>query len=185
MRLYKGKHVDLEMGVILDSATITIGDVVKSPALGMEPADNVADPIYGLVVGIVTPKGVPLNQALSADYDGTWTNSTQTYAAAADNETDKKIQALVRPLDGTETLSALCNAALGTTTGSDLVGHYISVLTTNSAQLDESTTHATNRLQFKIVDNGQGANSGQDPVLEGNNVLVRVNEIDVPRSSQA
>ena len=185
MRLYKGKHVDLEMGVILDSATIQIGDVVKSPALGLDAADDVADPIYGLVVGIVTPKGVPINQANTDDYDGTWTNSTQVYDAAATNETVDMIQALVRPLDGTETLSAEMDAALGTTTGSDLVGYYVSVLTTDSTKLDESTTHATNRLQFKIVDNGQGENKGQDPVLQGNNVLIRVNEVDVPRSDQA
>jgi len=185
MEIYKSKDVDLETFVILDSATIQVGDVVKLDAKGVDAADAVADPIFGLVTGIVNKKGVPMNQVNTDDYSGTWTNSTQQYAAAATNDTVDLVAAIVHPLDGSETLSALLDATAATTTGSNVPGYYISVLTTDSSQLDENTAHATNRLQFRLVDNGQGTSSAQDPVKRGNHVLVRVGEVDVPRSAQA
>ena len=49
-------------------------------------------------------------------------------------------------------LEADLDAARGTTTGSDVVGYYLSVLTTNSTQLDESTASSSSE-QFIIVKN--------------------------------
>lgn len=185
MYIYKSKDVDLETCVILDSATVQVGDVVKLVAKGVDAADAVSDPVFGLVTGIVSKKGVTLDQVDSSDYSGTWTSSTQIYAAAATNDTVDLISAIVHPLDGSEVLSATLDATAATTTGSNVPGYYLSVLSTDSTQLDESTAHATNRLQFRLVDNGQGDSSSQDPVRKGNYVLVRVNEVDVPRSAQA
>lgn len=186
MYIYKSKDVDLETCVMIDSATLQVGDVCMLTAKGVEAADDAANPIYGLVTGIVTKKGVPLDQAtVTTDYDGTWTSSTQEYAAAADNDTDKMVAAIVHPLDGSEILSAELDATAATTTGSNVPGYYISVLSTDSSKLDEDTAHATNRLQFRLVDNGKGESSAQCPQRGGNFVLVRVGEVDVPRSAQA
>lgn len=185
MYFYKGKEVELERHVILNSATITVGDVVKLVAGGVEPADAVSDVIYGLVEGIVTRYGVPINQANSGDYDGTYTDSTKTYIAAADNQSDKYVSVDVRPLGKGETLSVELDATAATTTGSNVPGYFVSILTTDSTKLDESTAHATNQLQFKLVDNGQGDNLATCPLRGGNYVLVKVVEADVPRASQA
>ena len=150
-----------------------------------QPADAVADVIYGVVEAIVTRKGVPINQANAAEIDGTYSNSTATYTAAADNQTVAFFHADVRPLKPGMVMSGELDAAAATTTGSNIPGYYISVLTTDSTKLDESTAHATNVLHMVLTDNGQGNNSAQDPVKEGNHVLLQVIEADVPRAAQA
>lgn len=181
MRLYKARNVELEKWVILGSATVQVGDPVYIVSGCVDAADGTADLIYGLCVGIVDKTGIPLEVATAANYsDGTYTSSTQAYAAASDNATDKMVCALVHPFDGTETLSAEADATLGTTTGSNLAGYYIDVLTTDSTKLDESNTHVSNVLQYITVDNGKGTHTCQDPVLGGNHILVRPREIQVP-----
>lgn len=180
MKIYKSKEVELERFVILDSVTMKVGDIVKMAASGVDIADAVTDPIYGLCVGIVDKNGVPLEQVDAGNYGGTFTESTQTYVADASNIASERVSALVQPLHGNETLSALADAAIGTTTGSNLPGYYIDVLTSDASKLDESNTHVSNVLQFITVDNGQGVNSCQDPVRGGNNILVKVREIQVP-----
>ena len=185
MRIFKGREVELERLVIAVSVTMKRGDIVKLINTGVDIADAVSDPVYGICEGIVTKDGVPLNQALSADYDGTYTASTDTYVATSDNVTDKKVCALVRPIFAGDVLSALADAAIGTTTGSDDSGYYIDVLTSDASKLDESNTHASNPLQFVTVDNGQGTGSCVDPVLGGNNILVKLSEAQLPRAVQA
>lgn len=136
--------------VLAASVTVSVGDVVKLINGGVDAADAVNDRIYGVCVGFVTPKGLSYDQD-PASFDGTYTQAIDgdTYAAAADNQTDKKIRALVVPIDGV-ILSAKLDAAKGTTATSDVVGNYLSVLTTDSTQLDESTVVATVE-QFLIV----------------------------------
>ena len=142
----------IERIVIIDDATITVGDVVKLVEKGVEPADAVTDRIYGVVVGIGSQAGIPISQLTSGtDYDGTWTESTKTYVAANDNDTDKLIAAYVVPAEG-QIFEADIDAARGTNTGSDVVGYYLSVLTSDSTQLDESTATGTSE-QFVIVKN--------------------------------
>jgi len=87
------------------------------------------------------------------DYDGTYTASVNgdTYVAASDNQSDKKINVSVVPVDGLE-IEADMDAVRGTTTGSDVVGYYMSILTSDSAQLDESTSSSSSE-QFLIVKN--------------------------------
>lgn len=141
----------LEKWLIINSATVFNGGVVKVVAGGVDGADAVADPIYGICRGFVANGGsTPLENALSTDYDGTLTAGV-SYAAAADNQTDKKVMALVEPILPGDVIRAEADAALGTTTGSNLVGYYIDVLTTDERKLDESNTHASNQLQFLIV----------------------------------
>jgi hypothetical protein len=181
MKLYKARNVELEKWVIIGSGTVQVGDPVKITAASVDAADATTDLMYGLCVGIVDATGIPLEVASAANFsDGTYTTSTQEYAAAADNATDKMVCALVHPFDGTETLTALADATIGTTTGSDKPGYYIDVLTSDSTKLDESNTHASNVLQFVTVDNGTGKNSCQNPVLGGNWILVKPREVQVP-----
>jgi len=180
MKIYKSACVELERFVILDSVTMKVGQPVKLANSGVDVADAVSDLLYGLCVGIVDKNGIPLEQVDAGDYGGTYTASTQTYVADASNIASERVSALVQPFKGHETLTALADAAIGTTTGSDKPGYFIDVLTSDCSKLDESNTHASNVLQFITVDNGMGVNSCQDPVLGGNNILVKPREIQVP-----
>jgi len=140
----------LEKWPIINSATVFNGGVVKVVATGVDGADAVSDPIYGICKGFVAFGGsTPLENALSGDYDGTLVGGV-SYTAAADNVTDKKVQALVEPILPGDVIRAEADAALGTTTGSNKVGYYIDVLTTDERKLDESNT-STSQLQFLIV----------------------------------
>lgn len=148
---------------ILNSVTVTVGDPVKVSTAsnygGVDAADAIADRVYGLAVGI-HKDGIPLSQLTSStDYDGTYTNSQSgdTYVAAADNVTDKKVQAAVVPIDNLLIEATLSDGSgtastRGTTTGSDQVGYYLSVDTTDSTMLDETSASSTSE-QFMIVKN--------------------------------
>jgi len=181
MKLYKAKNTELEKWVIIGSGVVSIGDPVKIDAASVDAADAVTDLMYGLCVGIVDKFGVPLEVATAANFsDGSYDTSLLQYTAAADNATDKMVCALVHPFDGTEVLTALLDGTINATTGSGKPGYYIDVNATYSTTLDEDHTHATNVLQFVTVDNGTGLNSCQDPVLKGNNILVKPREVQVP-----
>lgn len=142
----------LEKLLILNSATIFKDGVVKLVAGGVDGADAVSDLIYGICKGFVVKGGMtPIENALSSDYDGTLASDNSYYTAAADNQTDKKVMALVEPILPGDVIRAEADATLGTTTGSNLIGYYIDVLTSDERKLDESNTHASNQLQFIIV----------------------------------
>jgi len=149
--------------VILNSVTVTVGDPIKisyaSNKGGADAADAVTDRVYGLAVGI-SKDGIPLSQLTnSTDYDGTYTNSQNgdTYVAAADNTSDKKIIVSVVPTDNLLIEATLSDGSgtasvRGTTTGSDQIGYFLSVDTTDSTMLDE-TTATTTPEQYMIVKN--------------------------------
>lgn len=136
--------------VILNNATVFMGGAVMLAAGGVDGADEVSDTIYGICKGFVVGDGnTPIDNALSSQYDGTYTAGV-SYTASSDNQTDKKVKALVEPILPGDTLRAEADAALGTTTGSDGIGYYVSVLTTDESKLDESTTSGSQQ-QFLIV----------------------------------
>lgn len=140
----------LEKWPIVNSATVFNGGVVKIAPGGVDGADATSDPIYGICKGFVADgSSVPLEKALPGQFDGTLVDGV-SYTASADNETDKKVQALVEPILPNDTIRAEMDATLGTTTGSNKVGYYADVLTTDERKLDESNT-STNQLQFIIV----------------------------------
>jgi hypothetical protein len=140
----------LEKWLVINSETIFIGGPVRIAAGGVAAADAVSDPIYGICKGFVADGGsTPLENALSGQFDGTLVDGV-SYTASADNETDKKVQALVEPILPNDTIRAEMDATLGNTTGSNKVGYYADVLTTDERKLDESNT-STNQLQFIIV----------------------------------
>ena len=108
--------------LVLDDATVFKGGVVKLAAGGVDGADAITDRIYGICEGFVMDDGsTPIENALSSQYDGTWTSSNGSYTAASDNSTDKKVRALVCPILPHDVICAEMDATLGTTAGSDTV----------------------------------------------------------------
>ena len=100
---YRGQLNGAENPVVLDvligaSLTVKVGDAVKVYAFssgGGCSRASAGNLILGIVQGIVNKDGIDLDNADTSTYDGTWTSSTKTYAAASDNLTDKQIKAKV------------------------------------------------------------------------------------------
>lgn len=86
--------------------------------------------------------------------------SGHTYVASADNTTDKKIAGIVIPAFGVK-CSGLLSAAKATTAGSNIVGAYLNILTTDSRKLNEASATATPE-QFLIMP-GRSASDPTDP----------------------
>jgi len=137
--------------IISNTMTLEEGDRTKAVGgAGIEPADAVTDKSFGYVTSFVTKKHLPLRNAVrGTDYDGTYTPSPDgdTYVSASDNLTDKQVYAMIA-LAQDLVVSAKVDATLGTTTGSNKVGYYLDILTTDSTQLDEdsATTSVANFL---------------------------------------
>jgi len=164
--------------IINDSEAILKGSFVRLTGGGVEAIDNVADDIYGICRGYVQkPQGVvgsitgrmPLENVDADNYDGTLvtTVGSESYTATADNTSaaEEKVYALIEPvLPG-----CVYRVQLDDTrdTESGTVGYQIS--TTTGIQLDESTGHATNPLQFIII----GVPEDEADVVD---VLVRENQ---------
>jgi len=88
--------------IIANSETVTLGDIVKNSSGYLAVSDANDTPILGVVVGIVTSDGRPLSSSsvTTDDYDGTYSGNpgvvgSETYAASADNVTDKQVKAIV------------------------------------------------------------------------------------------
>ena len=149
--------------IIANSTTLTIGDIVRfvSGFVALAAAGN---RMLGEVVGFCTNKGISLDSALSSEFDGTYApggKGTGTYVSSGDNQTDKKVRAVIRPFIQGMIYTAPLDATIATTTGSDLRGYYADLIAA-SDQIDESTT-GTAVAQFELL--------GQDPEALGNNVL--------------
>lgn len=83
---------------IAASATVKVGDALQledfSSGGGCKRAAAGTE-VLGICLGIVDRNGIDLDNTSTANYDGTWTSSTKTYVAAADNMSDKKVACLV------------------------------------------------------------------------------------------
>ena len=77
--------------IIVNSATVVVGDAVNVSA-GFVQRATAGSKVLGIAAAIVSEKGIDLDNAPAADFDGTWTSSSATYVAAADNQTDKKVK---------------------------------------------------------------------------------------------
>ena len=80
------------------SATVKVGDVLKMQTFSggggcIRATDGSL--VLGVCVGIVDKNGIDLDNTSTANYDGTWTSSSKTYVAAADNMSDKLVKCLV------------------------------------------------------------------------------------------
>lgn len=179
MELYKEKsNPDGVLGLIKDSETVLEGAFAYLGTGGqVNECDAVANPVYGLVVGFRDAKNVPLGSG-SETHTGTLTEARtgNTFASAADNTTVDLIKAQMRPCGFGDVYTAELDDTINTTTGSGVPGYFISVKTTGAGQLDENTA-STSQQHFRLVDNGQGKNSAQNPDRKGNWVLFEVTEI--------
>lgn len=168
--------------VIINSNTQYIGSVLKrsSGGVGCAVATANSDKMMAYVVGFVVNSGnwnLPLStvSANTAYVDGTYTAATtgDSYAAAADNSTDKQIAALVMYSDDL-IVSAYLSATAGTTTGSNKPGYFIDI--TDSISLNEASASTTS-AQF-LLQEGLSANSCLDPNdPSGRRVMALANEI--------
>ena len=142
--------------IIANSEVITIGDAVQWDANGFLVNDASVGAVAGIVVGVAN-SGVPVAPDSA---------TTGTYTVASNNQTVAQIYAIIDI--STDTLySAPADAALGTTTGSNLPGYLMDLLASGSAtQLDESTASATT---------GQFFSWGLDP-RNTERVIVNLNE---------
>lgn len=145
---YRGQLNSSEAPVTLDvaiknSATVKVGDAVYNDGNGATRATN-STSILGIVAGIVNANGIDLDNAPVDTYDGTWTSSTQTYVASADNMTDKKVRVklIVDPM------ALFYNDADGNFTNPGDQGMFVKCA--DHDQIDEDTTSATVG-QFFIV----------------------------------
>lgn len=125
----------LENLIISSSDTIAVGDAVSMNAGFVIPATS-STIIYGVCVGIVSNKGIDLSNVSSSEYDGTYTDSSQTYVASADNETDKKVRAVVCP----DPFALWYNDSNGTLTAAMLKTHF---KITDKDQIDQSAQSVT------------------------------------------
>ncbi len=125
----------LENLIISSSDTIVIGDAVSMSAGFVIPATS-STVVYGICVGIVSNKGIPLDNGASSEYDGTWTSSSGTYVASADNETNKKVRAVVCP----DPMALWYDDSNGTLTTAMLKTFF---KLTSASQIDQATSSAT------------------------------------------
>lgn len=121
---------------IANSATVKVGDAVYISTNGVTRATS-STLVLGIVQGIVDANGIDLDNTSVDNYDGTWTSSSKTYAASADNLTDKKVMAQVIVDED----ALFYNDADGNFTNPTDVGLLIKCA--DQDQIDEDTTSAT------------------------------------------
>lgn len=141
------------------STTFTVGDALKLASGALELSAGSAN-VAGILVGFVKADGSPLtDNGAGGDFVGTYTTaSSTTVKGIIDVSTDS-------------IYSVTADAALGTTTGSNLAGYNMDVVA-GSDQLDESTSAATTAQFFSY---------GPDPdgTAADNSVLVSIQESQI------
>ncbi len=131
----------LRSEILSNSITVTLNDSIKF-ASGFVTLGTAGAAVLGHVNGISTEKGVGLNT------DGTVGSSigsfNGTYTTTSSNQTVEKVLAIVDVSQFT-LYSADVDVAIGTTTGSNLAGYRMDLVSENT--LDESTA-ATSTAQY-------------------------------------
>lgn len=134
--------------IFANSITVTELDSVKL-ASGFVALGTTGASVFGHVTGIRTDKGVGLDSTGVAGAEmGTFVG---TFATASDNQTVAKVRGNI-DIAKLTVYSAELDAAIGTTTGSNLGGYYADIADEDT--LDESTAATTT---------GQYALHGVDP----------------------
>ena len=80
--------------IISDSATITVGDMVKLTS-GFVALSGANAPIMGVVVGLVDKDGIDLSSSRYSFAQAAYTSSTKTVVCGAANSTGDQVRALV------------------------------------------------------------------------------------------
>lgn len=152
--------------IITNSATVKVGGFVKLAAGFASPATAGA-PIFGLCIGIESEKGIPLDSRTvdpSAIYNGTFTSGPNgSYAAASDNQTVKKVKAVI-DITPDLVVSSAPDAAIGTTTGSNLAGGYTDLVDDITVDENNNGNAFTTVAQLLIL--------GVDPLNSANGLYM-------------
>jgi hypothetical protein len=164
-----------------DSVTFKQGSAIKlassTTVPGIDLADATGDNVFGIVIGFLTKNNLPPAIDTGGYGSGTLTETPayDQFAADSDNVLTEKTCALVILTKGL-ILSGNLDAAIGTTTGSDLAGNYFDISTSDCSQLDEDTVSAS-KATYLSIPNGVGSNSPKDPaVMNTTRILVKVLE---------
>lgn len=146
----------LRSEIIANSATITELDSVKLSS-GFIAAGTAAALVFGNVVALVTNNGTGLNTTGAAGADvGSFAG---VFACASDNQTVAKVRAMVDV--SKETIYTVApDAAIGTTTGSNLAGYKTNIA---SATATSESSALTTTLQYNII--------GVDPKTAANQLV--------------
>jgi hypothetical protein len=127
----------LRRGILANTVTFTEFDSVKA-ASGFVALGTTGALVLGHVVGFVTEKGVGL---LTSGAAGAGIGSFYgTYLTASDNQTVGKVKGEI-DISKMSLYGAEEDAAIGTTTGSNLLGYYQDIADEDT--LDESTAATT------------------------------------------
>ena len=128
--------------LIKNSATIQIGDFVRSYVAGVCEVAIAARPILGVVVGVVDADGLPV------DPDS---GTLDTYTVAADNQTVglKKAQVIISK---DAIFSVDVDGTIGTTNTSNLRGATLDLTDENSAAESSALRNASGQLYSHGVD---------------------------------
>lgn len=129
-------HPNTEEVIITNSATIQIGDMVRSYVDGFVEVAVAARPILGVVVGVVDSKGLPI------DPDS---GTLDTYTVASDNETVDKKRAVVMT-DRNAVFSGDVDGTIGTTNTSNLRGASLDLTDENSIAETSAVRNASAQL---------------------------------------
>lgn len=154
----------LQRKIVANSVTMTASDSVKVDTSGFIALGTAGAPVYGHAGSMGTDKGVGLSSTGAAGADfGTFVG---TFTFASDNETVAKNRAEV-DISKFTLYSAEVDVAIGTTTGSDLLGYHMDLIDEDT--LDESTAATTTAQYFT---------HGLDP-LDSTRAIVNVFESSV------
>ena len=131
--------------IISDSATITVGDMVKLTS-GFVALSGANAPIMGVVIGIVDKDGIYLSSSRYSFAQAAYTASTKTVICGAGNSTGDQVQAVV-DIDPFSVWSGETDNT-SADTQSRLAGCYTDVVAA-SDQVDDDVA-ATTQLQLFI-----------------------------------
>lgn len=123
--------------IIASSQTIAVGDMVLVNNSGFISVATAGNPIFGVVMALVDNNGIDLENTRET-LDGTYSSTARSYVAASDNQTNKKICAIVN-VSTTAVYSAQPDATIGTTTSSGnsaFLGSYTDIV--SAGQPDEN-----------------------------------------------
>jgi len=149
--------------IINNSATITIGDVVKTDANGNIVVCTTGDAVLGIVISVA-------KNGIAVDADS---GTAGDYTVASDNETVAKKYAVV-DVSSLSMYSASQDGTAGGTANSNKRGALVNIA--DETQLDESTASRT------YTSGGQFYTWGADPA-DSTRLIVSINETETFQGS--
>ena len=150
----------LRHDILTNSITFVVGESLKLTS-GFPTHNTAGVAVYGHLAEVETNKGVGVNTTgISGAVMGSYINS---YLTASDNQTVGKARGII-DISRNTMYSALLSAAIGTTTGSNLLGYLLDL--TDEATINEASAVTTTCQYF---------NWGVDPKVSSR-IIVTVHE---------